>query len=32
LKSDEFRNELEKLGGYSIDNIGELITDKEVIS
>jgi len=32
LKSNEFRDELRKLGGYSIDNIGELITDKEVIS
>ncbi|MCK5388248.1 MAG: molybdopterin biosynthesis protein [Candidatus Izimaplasma sp.] len=31
LKSKEFKNELDKLGGYSIDNIGELITNKEVI-
>ncbi len=28
LKSDEFKKELEKLGGYSIDNIGEIINPK----
>ncbi|MCK5761937.1 MAG: molybdopterin biosynthesis protein, partial [Candidatus Izimaplasma sp.] len=32
LKSKKFKKELDKLGGYSIDNIGELITNKEVIS
>jgi len=32
LKSFDFKKELDKLGGYSIDNIGEIITKKEVIS
>ncbi len=32
LKSAEFKKELDKLGGYRIDNIGEIITKKEVIS
>ncbi len=32
LKSSEFKRELDKLGGYSFDNIGEIISKKEVLS
>ena len=31
LKSDEFKKELDKLGGYKISNIGEIIKKTEVI-
>lgn len=31
LKSDEFKKELDKLGGYRISNIGEIIKKTEVI-
>lgn len=31
LKSDEFKEELDKLGGYKIENIGEILNKNEVI-